>query len=287
MVLLAPVVMGAAKFNYGMEIRDEDHVRSTFVYGVSRADLEEAGKKPSDFSDCDKTFDVSASEKQHGVKAEFVEDKEYVGCKFTMTTTADDARGAGLGLTFDADKVSLSIGRKFFEDARLDKIKVGAFKVSVTFPGKVISHSGSSSVDGNTVTWTDIKDSTSGLKAVGERPTGAATAGPSFWKGFGRHGIRGGIIGLIAGIASYFGNKRRAKKKRAKSGGATATAQYPGYGQPQPQEWQAPGQDGHQYGESMNSGGNQPYMQDGRYIGDPWNANSTNTSGFNEKPNPR
>ena len=42
-VLLAPVVMGAAKFNYGMEIRDEDHVRSTFVYGVSRADLEEAG----------------------------------------------------------------------------------------------------------------------------------------------------------------------------------------------------------------------------------------------------
>ena len=37
-VLLAPVVMGAAKFNYGMEIRDEDHVRSTFVYGVSRAD---------------------------------------------------------------------------------------------------------------------------------------------------------------------------------------------------------------------------------------------------------
>ena len=34
-VLLAPVVMGAAKFNYGMEIRDEDHVRSTFVYGVS------------------------------------------------------------------------------------------------------------------------------------------------------------------------------------------------------------------------------------------------------------
>lgn len=131
------------------------------------------------------------------------------------------------------------------------------------------------------------QDSTSGLKAVGERPTGAATAGPSFWKGFGRHGIRGGIIGLIAGIASYFGNKRRAKKKRAKSGGVTATAQYPGYGQPQPQEWQAPGQDGHQYGESMNSGGNQPYMQDGRYIGDPWNANSTNTSGFNEKPNPR
>jgi hypothetical protein len=71
-VLLAPVVMGAAKFNYGMEIRDEDHVRSTFVYGVSRADLEEAGKKLSDFSDCDKTFDVSASDKQHGAKAEFV-----------------------------------------------------------------------------------------------------------------------------------------------------------------------------------------------------------------------
>ena len=157
MVLLAPVVMGAAKFNYGMEIGDEDHVRSTFVYGISRVDVEKAGKKPSDFSDCDKTFDVSASDKQHGAKAEFVDDKEYVGCKFTMTTTADDARGAGLGLTFDADKVSLSIGRKFFEDARLDKIKVGAFKVSVTFPGKVISHSGSSSVDGNTVTWTDIK----------------------------------------------------------------------------------------------------------------------------------
>ena len=89
MVLLAPVVMGAAKFNYGMEIRDEDHVRSTFVYGVSRADLEEAGKKPSDFSDCDKTFDVSASEKQHGVKAEFVEDKEYVCLLYTSPSPRD------------------------------------------------------------------------------------------------------------------------------------------------------------------------------------------------------
>ena len=39
-VLLAPVVMGAAKFNYGMEIGDEDHVRSTFVYGISRVDVE-------------------------------------------------------------------------------------------------------------------------------------------------------------------------------------------------------------------------------------------------------
>jgi len=32
--------MGAAKFNYGMEIGDEDHVRSTFVYGISRVDVE-------------------------------------------------------------------------------------------------------------------------------------------------------------------------------------------------------------------------------------------------------
>lgn len=285
-VLLAPVVMGAAKFNYGMEIGDEDHVRSTFVYGISRVDVEKAGKKPSDFSDCDKMLDVSASDKQRGAKIEFVEDEEYIGCKYTVTTTADDARGVGLGLTFDADKVSLSIGKKFFDGVELDKSTIGDFKVSVTFPGKVISHSGSSSVDGNTVTWTDFKDSTSGLKAVSERPAGAA-AGSSFWRGYGRHGIRGGLIGLIVGIASYFGNKRRAKRMRAKSGGAPATTQYPGYGQPQPQEWQTPGQDGHQYGESMSSGGNQPYMQDGRYIGDPWSANSTNTSGFNEKPNPR
>ncbi|WP_407643720.1 LppM family (lipo)protein [Cutibacterium porci] len=161
--------------------------------------MQEAGKKPPDFSDCDKAFEISASDKERGAKPEFVEDKEYVGCKYTVTTTADDARGVGLGLTLDADKVSLSIGKKFFNGVELDKSMVGDFKVSVTFPGKVISHSDSSSVDGNTVTWTDIKDSTSRLKAVSERPS-AGTEGPSYWNNVGGRAIQGALIGLIVGI---------------------------------------------------------------------------------------
>ena len=47
-------------------------------------------------------------------------------------------------------------------------------KVSVTFPGTVLSHSGSSKVDGNTATWTDVNDlfSTGGLTASGKSQGG-------------------------------------------------------------------------------------------------------------------
>lgn len=175
--LLAPLLMGAGRFNYGMEIQNENDVRSTFVYGISKADIAKAGNKPSDFADCEELFEVSASDKARGQKPKFVEDKNYVNCEYSVDTTAEAARGVGLGLDFDADRVSLSIGSKFFNYVELDKFPVADFKVSVTFPGKVLSHSGSSTVDGNTVTWTDVKDSKSGMKAVSERPTGAASGG--------------------------------------------------------------------------------------------------------------
>lgn len=63
MVLFVFVVMGVVKFNYGMEIRDEDYVCFMFVYGVFRVDLEEVGKKFLDFFDCDKMFDVFVFDK--------------------------------------------------------------------------------------------------------------------------------------------------------------------------------------------------------------------------------
>ena len=51
-----------------------------------------------------------------------------------------------------------------------DPNQVSDFKVSVSFPDKVLSHNGSSTVAGNTVTWTDPKDllNGNGLEASGQ-----------------------------------------------------------------------------------------------------------------------
>ena len=99
---------------------------------------------------------------------------------------ADVFRGhkenGSIGITFDDEIIRFHLDRSALSDfvpgvnssGVGDMAGIGDFKVSVTFSGTVLSHSGSSKVDGDTVTWTDVNDllSPDGLTASGKSQGG-------------------------------------------------------------------------------------------------------------------
>lgn len=56
------------------------------------------------------------------------------------------------------------------EDQVDEELADASAQISVTFPGEVIDHSGASTVEGRTVTWTEMDDIQEGLHARSEMP---------------------------------------------------------------------------------------------------------------------
>jgi hypothetical protein len=80
-----------------------------------------------------------------------------------------------------------------------------SFKVAVTFPGEVTSHSGSSTVEGTTVIWTNPDDAFTGdgLKATSK---GASPLLPELPWGVGLAGL---LIVVVVGLAVWSRSRRR------------------------------------------------------------------------------
>ena len=212
-LLLTPLLLlsGCGKFNAGFVIEDENHVDATLTVGVLKSVLdeftgseaEEVTKELRDCSELKKSYELDENAADKMTVKPFDDDK-YLGCTVTGTMTVAELTGqassssssakpsttpskgfAGDGpifIAFDDDKVRFRLDGSDLQDAisGFGSSELGGsakgfdFKVSVTFPGKILSHSGASKVDGKTVTWTDIEDleSYSGLEASGQRGGG-------------------------------------------------------------------------------------------------------------------
>ena len=212
-LLLTPLLLlsGCGKFNAGFVIEDENHVDATLTVGVLKSVLdeftgseaEEVTKELRDCSELKKSYELDENAADKMTVKPFDDDK-YLGCTVTGTMTVAELTGqassssssakpsttpskgfAGDGpifIAFDDDKIRFRLDGSDLQDAisGFGSSELGGsakgfdFKVSVTFPGKVLSHSGASKVDGKTVTWTDIEDleSYSGLEASGQRGGG-------------------------------------------------------------------------------------------------------------------
>jgi hypothetical protein len=99
------------------------------------------------------------------------------------------------------------------------------FRVSVTFPGEVTSHNGSSTVEGTTVTWTDASDLTSGegLRATADEPGSVLALLP--WLG----AALLVAAGVVAGVLLV---NRRARATGRPAAGAPQWGPPPGAGYP-------------------------------------------------------
>ena len=82
----------------------------------------------------------------------------------------------------------------------------GGMLMSVTFPGKVLEHSGASTVEGRTVTWTDPKDFEEGITAVSVMPN--RIIGPILL-------TAAGLIAVVGSVALYVAKRPDPPSARA------------------------------------------------------------------------
>lgn len=187
LLLLLPVLAltGCIRYLADIEIIDEEHVTISFDIGMLISAQEELGDESPDL--CAST---ALSSNPNAVLEPYTDD-EYTGCRITFSGSVSDIatgnthveladgiwtfRQANDGEAGDADSAEM------FSD----------FRISVTFPGEVLEHSGSSTVSGRTVTWTDPADflAGSGVEATG-RDGGGSGSTWVWW-----------VVGIIGGLA--------------------------------------------------------------------------------------
>jgi len=167
------------KFNASYDIKDEEHVNANLTIAVSKSMAEMSGQNTGgELKECEQL--MSASGVTDKAVAKKYEDDEYIGCTIVGEDNAKNigTRDSGVAITFTDDEVKFRMGQEIFSPEtsgqEITPEMLSDFKVSVTFPGAVTQHSGSSTVDGNTVTWTSAKElMSSGITATSERSSSA------------------------------------------------------------------------------------------------------------------
>lgn len=180
-LLLAPLLLlsGCMKFNASYDIKDEDHVNANLTIAVSKSMAEMSGQNTGgELKECEQVMSAFGVTDKAATKR--YEDDEYIGCTIVGEDNAKNigTRDSGVAITFTDDEVKFRMGQEIFSPEtsgqEITPEMLSDFKVSVTFPGTVTQHSGSSTVDGNTVTWTSAKElMSSGITATSERSSSA------------------------------------------------------------------------------------------------------------------
>ncbi|NLT29650.1 MAG: hypothetical protein GXX86_04225 [Propionibacterium sp.] len=246
---LLVLLSGCVRYVTDFEIVSPEEVKLSLDFGMQNQAMEEMGSAGEDMCG-----DAPFADESGATAESYQEDgpEGYSGCKVAVTTTAAELSGDGLTLELadgvwhfthtgdseDTEGMTAEDAAQMFSD----------FRVSVTFPGKVLTHNGESTVDGNTVTWTNPADmfSPDGLQATGEEASaGGGLGGALPW-------IIGGVVLLVA-IGVVLAIVLGRKKKTPPSGGqpyGAAPGQQPG--QPGQQQWgQQPGQPDQQWGQQQ------------------------------------
>lgn len=186
LVALPLVVALSSCMRMKMEFKVQENMfgEITFDVGLDKELMSQSGKTTDDFC---KEFKQGASATSPGAATvKEYDDGKYVGCKLSgsglMTAGSDSPfKKVGDEIHFKLNSDSLDMDSdelKSMGGAGNIKNYLTDFSVSVTFPGEVLTHSGSSTVSGTTVTWTDPAElySAQGLsataKASGANPMG-------------------------------------------------------------------------------------------------------------------
>lgn len=221
--LLLPVLVvltGCVRYEATYDIKSLDEIQVTTDFGMKKAYADSE----------DKVCEDGGSGTQSGAptlkneKRESYDDGTYIGCKTTGTISASELTSSSGGV-----EVTLADGVYTFKvsgtqaGSASSASSIDHFKFSVTFPGKVLTHNGSSTVNGNTVTWTDPKDAftTEGLVATGEEGGVLPSGGSLLWLIIGAAVVGAIVLGVVLFL-------RHRKKTAAQQQGYGQ----PGYGQP-------------------------------------------------------
>lgn len=199
------------RLNVDYVIHSQDSIDVTLNYGVEKAMLEEVGQLV--------TGDQLCSAVSRGRPGETAvvpyEDDAYVGCASTTNASLSTIDDTGRNLKLADGVWTFQLSGTDLEGAGgTGEVTAEAFtdfRVSVTFPGAVITHNGSSTIDGRTVTWTDPADllTAEGLLATGEDAgvLGGGSTSTALYAGLAI------ALALLAGLAFWL--VRRARTRNA------------------------------------------------------------------------
>lgn len=253
-LLLAPLLMlsGCMKFNASYDIKDEEHVNANLTIAVSKSMAEMSGQNTGgELKECEQL--MSASGITDKATAKKYEDDEHIGCTIVGEDNAKNigTRDSGVAITFTDDEVRFRMGQEIFSPEtsgqEITPEMLSDFKVSVTFPGTVTQHSGSSTVNGNTVTWTSAKElMSSGITATSERSSSAL----AWWMWL--------IIGVLALAVIAVIVRHRAKGSRANGSQGESVPHDPGQPDGGRPAQEAPERSGPEQSGSGQPGAGQP-----------------------------
>lgn len=168
-----------------------------------------------------------------------------IGCRLTTSTTLEQLSAGGMAVR-NGNKVTIRFDTSSVSSPTGSTDSLDAMKLSVTFPGKVLSHTGNATVSGSTVTWTDPSDLTDGNGPSATGTLAEGLLGLAWW-------IWGAIIGAAAliGAAVVVAVVVRRRRSRRAAQQALAGAQQWG-------DAGYPPQDGYSYGQQPPPGYGQP-----------------------------
>jgi len=164
-----PLVLGGCmKMEMSVGIKSDDDIRVKMVVGIQEDAAAAMAENGEEMTPEDLCGQAGSDTGVTDATVKDVSDDGYIACEMSGTTDlesmADSLQHADGKYTFtmvsDEGDASAGLGANMFD----------SFKISVTFPGKVLEHNGSSTVQGTTVTWTDPNDlyGSEGLRAVGK-----------------------------------------------------------------------------------------------------------------------
>ncbi len=184
-ILMLPLLLAFAsclKEDTDYVIKSANEIEVTARTGIDATAFSMAGSELPTNDPCE----LMEFKGKDGVETKDVSDDSYKTCEVKVTIDPKDAENKseeiGIGrfdVTIDGDKATFHRGMTSDELSEVKDRGVdisdspskiySSFRVSVTFPGKVESASGSGKIDGNKVTWTDPADilGSEGLVAKG------------------------------------------------------------------------------------------------------------------------
>lgn len=198
---------GCVKFDVDMKISPRDHIDMTMLLAIQQQYASEMGEI------CDPSSDAGTFA---GGTVEPYEQDGFIGCTITANSVPIAevlGEDSPLRVVHQDSQYSFSMANTDTDDgsAEMARMMFTTFRVAVTFPGEVTSHSGSSTLEGTTVTWTDPTDwlSGEGLRATSKEPNPLAVALP--WAA--------SLLVLVAVIAGVVVLLKRRKSQAAQTEG--------------------------------------------------------------------
>ncbi len=203
LVVVLLLSSGCVRLRTEVVISSDDTVRLTFDMGIESRYA--TGEPCNQFA---VTMPVSATRTAYS-------EGGYTGCRTSavLPITALESTMDGLSVTHADGRYTFRFRSVGYRGRTIDPATVSDFRVSVTFPGKVISTSGGATVSDRTVTWTDPQELVgTGLVAVGEDGKGLRAWLP--WLVAGAVGVTLVAVGLGVTLAVRE-RRRRAEEQTA------------------------------------------------------------------------